>query len=214
MSSILLNETTVNSPNGPLLIRSGETVSDPTLLANLPLAGGVLWPATDVTVSAAAALVLKLRAKGADERICTAAMIASAASMLSQSGVEASFTKTAADGAAATATSETVFGMVAPTAGGNVISVYFIPAAALTADPSNNATIQVQKRTAGGAAVTVAQITTTTAAGGTGNWTAWQPVLITVTAAAVAAGDALTFNIAKNGTGVVVPAGQLVAFIT
>jgi hypothetical protein len=215
MSGILLNDTTINVQGGPMLVRAGETVNDPGMLAALPLMGGVLWPTNDVTVAAAAALVLKLRAKGADERICSAAMVVAAASMLSQSDVAASFAKLAADGAAATATSETAMGMISPAAGGNVVAAYFVPQAALTADPTNNATLTIQKRTAGGAAVTIAQVTTTTAAGGTGNWTAWQPVPITVSASAVAnALDAITFNISKSGTGVVVPAGQILIFVS
>lgn len=215
MSAILLNDSTVNTPNGPILVRAGETVVDPGLLAALPGVGGVLWPSNDATVSAAATIALKLRNKGADERIVTGVMIASAANMLAQSDVAASYSKLTADGAAATPTAETPMGLVSPSAGGNVLFGYFQPAAALTADPANNATILIQKRTAGGAPVTIATVTTTTAAGGTGNWTAWQPVLIPAVAlATVAPLDGISWSITKGGTGVVVPLGTIVLFIS
>lgn len=118
----------------------------------------------------------------------------------------AQWVKSAADGTAATATSETVVGIV--NAAGTIGAVKFAPAAALTGDPTNNAVITLQKRTAGGAATTIASLTTTA------SWTQWSPVTITISAGAVAAGDALTVNITKGGTGVVVPAGVLDVFLT
>lgn len=114
--------------------------------------------------------------------------------------------KTAADGAAGNATAETVIGRAAfalPIGH----TFYFNPAAALTADNTNNAVITISKRTGGGGAVTVATLTTNVAAG---NWTAWTAVPI-VSTAAVAVGDVLTITITKGGTGVVVPAGVLTA---
>lgn len=125
-----------------------------------------------------------------------------------------SWQKTAADGAAATATAETVIGGQGPAAGFKLDSVQFFPAAALTADDTNFATITVTKRTAGGSTVTIATATTkTSASGGTGNWTAWSPVTIPVSAgASVAAGDLVSVAITKSGTGVVVPQGQLEIF--
>jgi len=118
----------------------------------------------------------------------------------------ASFPKTAADGAAATATAETAIGYAQDPV--TVQRVEFVPAAALTGDPNNNATITVFKRTAGGAAVAIAALTTTA------NMVAWTPVAIPLSGVAgattLAAGDAITFSITKAGTGVVVPQGALV----
>jgi hypothetical protein len=134
----------------------------------------------------------------------TALTFVKCASALEGAGALATFTKAAADGAAATATAETIVGMIGASSGGPVGNVYFVPAAALTGDPANNATINVFKRTAGGATVLIATLTTTA------SWTQWKPVQIpTQAGATVAAGDAITYTITKGGTGVVVPAGQI-----
>lgn len=107
----------------------------------------------------------------------------------------------AQDAAANTTTSETIMGRVA---GAMPIghTLYFSPQGALTADDTNYATITISKRTAGGAATTVATAVTNVA--GTGSWTAFSPVAVTLTAA-VAADDVLTITVAKAGTGVQIP---------
>lgn len=116
--------------------------------------------------------------------------------------------KAAADGAASTATAETAF-FQAPV--DLVIEqVEFVPSAALTADNANNAVITVTRRNADGTGnVTVATVTTNVASG---NWTQWVSKVLTLTAAnaGLSAGMILTLTIAKGGTGVVVPAGQLI----
>lgn len=119
--------------------------------------------------------------------------------------------KTAADGAASTATSETAVGMSVDAV--TLEKVYFVPAAALTADDTNYATITASKRASGGGSKTTVASVTTQATGGSGNWTAWAPVEITLAAApapTIAALSSFTFEISKTGTGVVVPAGVLV----
>lgn len=117
----------------------------------------------------------------------------------------AGWPKAAADGAAANATSETAIALVGP---GDVQlavgTVQIHPAAALTGDPANNATINVFKRMASNQSqVLLATLTTTAVAG---NWTAWKAVNVPVQAGAfVAPGDTITVSITKGGTGVVVP---------
>lgn len=118
----------------------------------------------------------------------------------------------AQDAAAATTTAETTFGVAR--LGTRLLSAYYQPAAALTADNTNYATITVSKRTsAGGTKTTIASVATTIA-GGTGNWTAWAPVPITLSATTadltIAAGSSITYEIAKAGTGVQLPAGTVV----
>jgi len=218
-SQILLNSTKAMYPGSgdPRMVPAGETITDALLQSALQGAGGVLWPAADVTVAAAAVIVQKLRAQGADEAFCSRAMLGAAAASLSQSDSNfVSFTKTADDGAAGTATAETPVGMVAPTAGGDVKSLYYVPNNALTANDTTYATITVNKRTNGGAPVVIGSVTTqTTAGGGSGNWTAWVPVQIPIVAGStVAALDVLTYAITKASTGVVVRAGQLLGFAT
>jgi hypothetical protein len=115
----------------------------------------------------------------------------------------------AAHGAAGTTTAETVIGHVNFAC--KIIAARYVPAAALTADNTNNATITVSKRVAGGGSkTTIASITTNVASG---NWTQWAPKDLTLTAVAadlqIAANSGITFEIAKGGTGVVVPAGTL-----
>lgn len=117
----------------------------------------------------------------------------------------ASAAKATADGAAADATAETPIGAVG--AACTIGTIYYSPAAALTSDNTNFATIRVKKRTAGGAAVTIASVTTKIT--DSGDWTAWKPVSLTISAGALASGDVLTYDITKSGLGVAVPAGVL-----
>lgn len=114
------------------------------------------------------------------------------------------------DGAANTATAETPIGMVYAPA--QVVAVYYVPLAALTANDTDYATITVSKRTSAGASKTTVATLVTTVAGG--SWTAFARKAFTLTATAadliVASGSTLTFEIAKAGSGVAVPAGDLV----
>lgn len=135
------------------------------------------------------------------------------AARVSGDGVQIVEIQKAADGAAATATSETV--ACGTRNGGRLIGVRYVPGAALTADNTNYATITVSKRdSAGGTKTTVASRTTQVT--GSGSWTAFVPVELTLAAAAdiLNAGGTLTFEIAKAGTGVVVPAGTFELIFT
>ena len=118
--------------------------------------------------------------------------------------------KTAADGSASTATSEVPLGMARRAS--KVIAAYFIPASTLTADDTNYATLTISKRAAGGGSKTSVSTTTT----GSGNFVAWVPVPLTVVAAdaSVTALSQLSFEISKPGTGVVVPIGKLVVYLS
>lgn len=83
-----------------------------------------------------------------------------------------------------------------------ITSVTIHPAAALTGDGTNNATITLEYDDGAGGANTVVATITTTA-----NWTAQTPVDVPITAAnkIVAAGKQLILKIAKGGTGVACP---------
>ena len=120
------------------------------------------------------------------------------------------FKKAAADGMASTATAETLLDECTIRHPGKVVALRFTPAAALTADASNNAVITVQRRPASapGTPATVLAYTTNVAGG---NWTAWlaKDFLGATTPIDVLKDDVLTVTIAKGGTGVVVPAGVL-----
>lgn len=121
--------------------------------------------------------------------------------------------KTAADGSASTTTSEVPLGMARRQS--KVLAAYFIPASTLTADDTNYATLTISKRAAGGGSkTTVASASTTTT--GTGNFVAWVPVPLTVVTAdaTVTALSQLSFEISKPGTGVVVPIGKLVVYVS
>lgn len=119
-----------------------------------------------------------------------------------------SFAK-AADGAAGTTTAETVIGYVHRAC--KLVAVRYVPAAGVTADATNNATITVSKRASGGGSKTTVATIVTDVAGG--NWTQWAAKAFSLTGTAadlqIAAGSGLTFEIAKGGTGVVIPAGVL-----
>lgn len=125
------------------------------------------------------------------------------------------YAKLAADGAAATATTNLTFNAARRAC--RIQRAFFVPEATLTADNTNFATIVLSKRTGGGADVVMASIATTIAAPGSGNFAvgvAVPLVLSTVAGAIVmAANDSYRFGITKSGTGVVVPIGALIAVV-
>lgn len=118
-----------------------------------------------------------------------------------------------ADNSAAQTTVEAVFGNIDEAA--TVTRIVYTPAAGLTANDTDYATIIVRKRDAAGANPTVVDQVTTQITGGTGNWTAWDDVDFgAIASAALVASSKLTFEITKTGAGVVVPAGALTLFYT
>ena len=106
------------------------------------------------------------------------------------------------DATAATVTAETVFARAAVALG--VIDLAFVPTRALVADPTNFATLTIAKRPAGGSPVTLGSIGTASL-----SWLPNVEIPIAIAVAPIEAGDALTVAIAKSGTGVIVPAGEL-----
>lgn len=117
----------------------------------------------------------------------------------------------AQDAAASTTTAETVVGCSVQQ--GKLVRAYYVPAASLTASDTNYATITISRYTAaGGSKTTIASVTTmTTASGGSGNWTAFVPVPIPLASdAALQAPATITYEVAKAGSGVQLPAGSLV----
>lgn len=115
----------------------------------------------------------------------------------------------AADALAADEIAETVALRVK--AASTLTKLYIVPDDALTADNTNFKTITVQKRDgAGGAASTVAEVTTEIT--GTGDWTAFTKVdMGSLTGAVLAAGSILTVETAKTASGVALPGWTLVA---
>lgn len=88
-----------------------------------------------------------------------------------------------------------------------VQSITFTPDSGVTADATNNATLQVTNRTTGAGTTSVASVTTTTGFG----MTAYTPATIAVSATAanlnLAAGDVISLDKTVGGTGVIIPAG-------
>ena len=109
--------------------------------------------------------------------------------------------KAAADGGANSTTSAVYF--MRATAACRVVRAYAIPRGSLTAHDSTYATITIKKN----GSTTVATLATTTT--GSGNWVDGTPEAFTlsstVSALQLAAGDVLSWEIAKASTGVVVP---------
>ncbi len=106
-------------------------------------------------------------------------------------------------GTAATAQTETF--LYKNTTGSNVLVVgaSVCTPIAVTADPTNNATFTITKRSiSGGSAVVVA--TGVTTAGGTGSLVAFLPVALTLTVAnlVLAPNEVLTILMSKGGSGV------------
>src|SRR5579863_3448587 len=72
----LINTTTV----GTVKYFAGRLMNDAIdPVSAVEAAGGVCWPSADAGVTAAALVVTDLRAKGADENLCNAVMMAAAA---------------------------------------------------------------------------------------------------------------------------------------
>lgn len=117
--------------------------------------------------------------------------------------------KVAVDGSAGATTAYTAGFNVRMKNPGRILGASLLPTAALTADASNNATINaVSADGAGGAAVVMASLATDLAGG---SWVAGVTKTMAVTATVAntryVAGAVVGFNITKAGTGVVVPAG-------
>lgn len=126
------------------------------------------------------------------------------------------------DGAAGTTTAETVVGFVPQAPGANaskakMLRVYYLPGAALTAHDANYATITVSRYTAAGGSKTTVATATTKITGGTGDWTAFVPVEIALSATPanliLESGSILTYEVAKAASGVAIPAGKLVVVL-
>lgn len=87
-----------------------------------------------------------------------------------------------------------------------VTAVKFVPAAGVTGDATNKATVTLTNRGQAGAGSTAVAALTTTA-----DMTAWSASAITVSATAanllLTAGDNLSWDKTVAGTGVVIPAG-------
>jgi len=98
--------------------------------------------------------------------------------------------------------------------GAVVTAVKYVPSAGLTANSTNYATLTLGSRTSAGGSLTAVATANTklSGAGGTGDWSAFSPVSIAVTAAnaTVPANGMLTVTAVKSGTGVDIPSGALV----
>lgn len=125
---------------------------------------------------------------------------------------EVLFDKAAADGAAGTATTDTLVWVNPYTVPVYLQSAYVVPTGAgLTADATNNATVTFRTRDGIGGASAAALTLVTDVAGGT--WTQNQSKAITTQTMAnlaVPVGGHITFSITKGGTGVVVPVSKFV----
>ena len=121
------------------------------------------------------------------------------------------FTKSDADSMAADATSETYTGVYVPRKA-KVKAIYFLPTSGgLTADATDYATITVSKRdSAADNKASLGTITTTVASSGNLTQGVAEAFVLTAANVVVAAGSTVTFEIAKAGSGVVVPAGRFI----
>jgi hypothetical protein len=79
LPAVLVNSVNVQTASGSMRMRSGRTITDPITQAAVLAGGGQLAPTTDPNIVAAAAIVLKLRGRGADEATCDLVMVAAAA---------------------------------------------------------------------------------------------------------------------------------------
>lgn len=118
--------------------------------------------------------------------------------------------KSGADGAAGTGYGErTIFRYAAA---GTLASVYVYPTAAgLTSNDTNYASIIFTRYNSSGVsqATMLTATTKTSGSGGTGDWTQNRPLSLgTVSSGTGSAGDYITIQITKAGTGVITPISQ------
>jgi hypothetical protein len=115
--------------------------------------------------------------------------------------------KEAADAMAADVTAYTAADQMVMRVPGKVLGIRIQPRAALTANASNNATINVVSADGLGGAAVIAASYTSDVAGGNLAAGVTKAGALSATAANTrfAVGQVLSFNIAKGGTGVVVP---------
>jgi hypothetical protein len=92
-----------------------------------------------------------------------------------------------------------------------ITAAHFIPDAGLVADDTHNATITATTYNLDGSVAGVAAsiTTSTTGAGGSGNWSAGVVVALNLGAVNLTAGQVVKVAIGKAGNGVVVPSGHL-----
>lgn len=128
------------------------------------------------------------------------------------------FTKAAADGMASTTTAETFTGKTNGNVRVRLLAAYaVVTATGITADAANNATITISKRDSAAANKTsVATLITNIA---TGNLVIGAPKAMTITATSaaefiIAELSGFTYEIAKGGTGVVVPPTEFTLVFT
>jgi hypothetical protein len=125
-------------------------------------------------------------------------------------------TKASADAMASTTTSETYTGLIAVPKVRIVAAYMTVLATGITVDATNNATITINKRDSAAANKTAVATLVTNVA--TGNLVIGAPKAMTVSttsgAFVVDALSGFTYEIAKGGTGVVVPASVFTLWLT
>jgi hypothetical protein len=125
------------------------------------------------------------------------------------------FDKASADAMANTTTSETYTGVYFPRKVRLLSVTYVALATGITADNTNYATVTVSKRdSAAGNKATVATLTTTITSSGNVTTGAGKALVLTAANVVVDAGSSFTFEIAKAGSGVIVPAGRFTVHYT
>ncbi len=146
--------------------------------------------------------IVKQRQAGQAE---TFGLVANAEDVIDQILVyQITLSKAAADGMASTTTAETFTGTTVGNVKGKLLAAYAtVTATGITGDNTNNATITISKRDSAAAnKTTIATVTTNVA---TGNFTIGAPKAMTISNNAVDALSGFTYEIAKGGSGVVVP---------
>ena len=92
---------------------------------------------------------------------------------------------------------------------GEIQSIRYCPSGPLIANDTKYATISVYSRDSSGGSQTLLGSADTTTTG-TGDWTAFSPVIIPVSNPSILIGESFSIEITKTGSGVRVPEGSLV----
>jgi hypothetical protein len=133
LPAYLINQVAIGGgASGPLVLRAGEKISDSATLALVLGAGGQVASTSDPIVSAAQLVVTKLRANGADERICNEMMIAALAASFGSGEGNAEFGD-GSDGAVVFDGVATVLGLVPSTKAYTLTKDIFVKTAVVAA---------------------------------------------------------------------------------
>jgi hypothetical protein len=188
-----------------VVVKAGETVTDPVVAEGIAAAGGQLANANDPAIIAAQAVCLKMQGKyrGQDEDVSDKIMLAAFTASQQSALLQYEFTSSAS----ASETEQAVFSLPGQ---GTITGAYFLPNAASTPaspDGTNNTVLLLNIYNAAGSLIGQLATATLENTNPMAQWVQF-PLALTVANVAYEPGYTVTWQTTKTGT-VTRPAGIL-----